>query len=255
MPGFRGFSQPIPNRVWHQSTLPAGKISNCEGLCTRQAFFCRCVPDQATEFVALAERLREEGLKHGGIGKIGRAVPREFFEVGRQGSGRNRITGRRGSKCLQGRLGCSCQGLIGSISWTGRDTMAVLVQCPYVTGIDVVEGRKLAELIERFIECCDIVLEGLLRLRGGLTAFGKRASNPILGAFRKGWIVDGGQEFWAHRRFWGPMDQLDQTVADFIVRRGHRGVPSGRGVWAQKRESFDHRRVWIQAVGPHDRIE
>ena len=51
--------------------------------------------------------------------------------------------------------------------------MAVLIQCPYVTGIDVVEGRKLSELIERFIECCDIVLEGLLRLRGRLTAFGK----------------------------------------------------------------------------------
>ena len=51
------------------------------------------------------------------------------------------------------------------------------------------------------------------------------------------------------------MDQLDQTVADFIVRRGHRGVPSGRGIWAHERESFDHRRVRIQAVGPHDRIE
>ena len=98
--GFRGFSQPIPNGVWHQSTLPAGKISNCEGLCTRQAFFCRCVPDQATEFMALAERLWEQGLKHGGIGKFRCAVPREFFEVGRQGSGRNRIAGRCGSKCL-----------------------------------------------------------------------------------------------------------------------------------------------------------
>ena len=70
--------------------------------------------------------------------------------------------------------------------------MAVLIQCPYVTGIDVVEGRKLPELIERFIECCDIVLEGLLRLRGRLTAFGKRAKNLGFGAIREGWIVDGG---------------------------------------------------------------
>ena len=97
MSGFRGFCQPVPNGVRHQSTLPAGKIRHCEGLCTRQSFFCCCIPDQATEFMALAERFREEGLKNRGIGKIGRPVPREFFEIGRQGSGRDRITRRRGS--------------------------------------------------------------------------------------------------------------------------------------------------------------